>query len=94
LLPWCGARPHGDPAYSAVAVLNAEVGGAESQVSGVADGLVEELGDVVVVDGVGDAAALPHAVDQAEMAQQPQMVGDCRVFVIKRGDRAVTRARA
>ena len=38
------------------------------------DGLVEELRDVVVVEAVDDAAALPGAGDKAEVAQQPQLV--------------------
>src|SRR5882757_10372600 len=50
------------------------VGEAEPEVLGVVDGLVEELRDVVVVEAVDDAAALPGAGDKAEVAQQPQLV--------------------
>jgi hypothetical protein len=36
----------------------------------VMDGLVQELGNVVVVEAVDDAAAVPSAGDQAQRAQQ------------------------
>jgi len=37
----------------------------------VVDGLIEELGDVVVVEAVDDAATSASAGDQAEVPQQP-----------------------
>ena len=48
---------------------------AEAQVVDVVDGLVEQFGDVVVVQGVDDGPAVALAGDQAEVAQQPQLVG-------------------
>ena len=54
----------------------AAVWGAEPEMFGVVDGLVEQFGDVVVVEGVGDAAAVPLSVDEAEVAQHPQLVRD------------------
>ena len=56
--------------------LGRSVYGAEPQVLAVVDRLVEELGDVVVVEGVHDAAAVPLPFDQAEVAQQAQLVRD------------------
>jgi hypothetical protein len=38
------------------------------EVLDVADGLVEEIGHVVVEEGVDDGAAVPFGVDQAEVA--------------------------
>jgi hypothetical protein len=40
----------------------------------VVDGLVEELGDVVVVEAVDDASALTATGDQAEGAQEQKLV--------------------
>ncbi len=54
----------------------AAVWGAEPEVLGVVDGLVEQLGDVVVVEGVDNAAAVTLSVDEAEVAQHPQLVRD------------------
>ncbi len=56
------------------------VSAAEAQVLDVVHGLVEELGDVVVVQAVDDPAALPRAGDQTQRAQQPQLVRDRRLF--------------
>jgi len=57
-------RPHG--------LVSAEDGvgvdGAEAQVLGVVDGLVDELGDVVVVERIDDVSALALPVDQTEVA--------------------------
>ncbi len=47
---------------------------------GVVHGFVEELCDVVVVEGVHDAAPAAFIVDQAEVAQESQLVGDRGAF--------------
>ncbi len=39
------------------------------------EGLVKELGDVVVVEGVHHGAAFAGASHEAEMAQQAELVG-------------------
>lgn len=44
------------------------VDGAEAQVLGMVDGLVDELGDVVVVERIDDVSALALPVDQTEVA--------------------------
>jgi hypothetical protein len=44
------------------------------QVLDVEDGLVEQLGDVVVVEPVADLAAVPVADHEPEVAQHPQLV--------------------
>ena len=58
----------------------------------VVEGLVEEFGDVVVVEGVDDRAAVALAGDQAEVAQQAELVGAGGLFhadgVGEVGDRA------
>ncbi len=41
----------------------------------VIEGLIEEFGDVVVVEGVDDRASVAFAGDQAEVAQQAELVG-------------------
>lgn len=46
----------------------------ESQVLDVVDGLVEEDGDVVVVECVDGLAALPLPDDEAELAEHAQLV--------------------
>jgi hypothetical protein len=65
---------------------------AQLQVLDVVDGLVQEHGDVVVIQAVDDALAGAAAGDQAEVAQQPQLVGDRRLLHAdshgKLGDRA------
>src|ERR1700726_3845131 len=48
---------------------------AQAQVLDVVDGLVQQRGDVVVVQGVDDVLARAGAGDQAEVAQQAQLVG-------------------
>ena len=46
----------------------------------VTDGLVQQYGDAVVVQGVDGGLAVAGVGDQAEMAQQPQLVGDRGAF--------------
>ncbi len=67
---------------------------AHAQVLDVVEGLVEEFGDVVVVEGVDDRAPLTFACDQSEVAQQAELVGAGGCFHAD-GFREVTdRARA
>lgn len=47
------------------------VGEAQAEVFAVVDRLVEQLGDVAVVEAVDDAAPAAGAGDQAEVAQEP-----------------------
>jgi hypothetical protein len=47
---------------------------AETQVLDVVDRLVQQLRDVVVVEAVDDASTRSGAGDQAEVAQQAQLV--------------------
>ena len=54
-------------------VLN-QFGGAEPEVLGVVDRFVEQLRDVVVVEGIGDGASRALTVDEPEVAQQSQLV--------------------
>jgi hypothetical protein len=56
--------------------LGRGVGDAQTQVLDVVDGLVQEHRHVVVIQAVDDALAGPGAGDQAEVAQQAQLVGD------------------
>jgi hypothetical protein len=56
--------------------LGRGVGDAQAQVLDVVDGLVQEHCHVVVIQAVDDALAGPGAGDQAEVAQQAQLVGD------------------
>ena len=53
---------------------------AEPQVLDVVDGLVEELGDVVVVEAVDDTTAVALPGDEAEGAQEAELVGDGGLF--------------
>ncbi len=48
----------------------------ESEVFGVVDGLVKQLRDVFVIQGVGHAAAQALPIDQSQMAQHPKLVRD------------------
>lgn len=48
------------------------------------DGFLEELRDMVVVEGVGDGASGPLAVDEPEAPQHPQLVGDRGLFHLDR----------
>lgn len=48
----------------------------EAQVLDVMDGLVEETGNVLVVEPVDDTAAVAPSTGQAQGAQQPELVGD------------------
>ncbi len=48
---------------------------------GVEDGLVEQRGDVVVVQRVDDLAPDALADDQPEVTQQAQLVGDRRASI-------------
>jgi hypothetical protein len=50
------------------------IGQAQPQVFAVINSFVEQLGDVVVVEPVDDAAAGAGADDQAEVAQQTQLM--------------------
>lgn len=50
------------------------VAGAEAKVLDVIDRLVEELGDVVVVEAVNDVAASPVAGHEAQRAEKTQLV--------------------
>jgi hypothetical protein len=52
--------------------------GSEAEVLAVVDGLVEQHGDVVVVELVDDALAGAGTGDQSEGAQQSQLVGHGR----------------
>lgn len=62
----------GDPqTFVGLAGVATAVGGAHPWVFCVVDGLVEQLGDELVVEGVGDAAPEALSVNQAEMAQHP-----------------------
>ena len=60
----------------------------------VMDGLVQELGDVGVVQAVHDPAAVPMADDETEGPQQAQLVGDRRLFHADRGGELRDRMRA
>src|SRR5579862_3757829 len=55
--------------------LRVLAGQAEAQVLAVVDGLVEEPGDVVVVEGVDGGPAVPGARNEAEVAEHPELVG-------------------
>jgi hypothetical protein len=55
-------------------------GDAQAQVLDVVERLVEEFGDVVVVQGVDDGAALAGTGDQTEGAQDPELVGAGGLF--------------
>ncbi|OLT21079.1 hypothetical protein BJF79_46990 [Actinomadura sp. CNU-125] len=63
-----------------MSALRRAVGRPESQVFDVVDGLVEQFGDVVVVQGVDHRRSQAGAGDQAEVAQQPQMMGAGRLL--------------
>jgi hypothetical protein len=49
---------------------------AEAEVFDVVDGLVEQVGDVRVVEGVDDAAAASFADYEAEVPKDAQLLGD------------------
>lgn len=66
----------------------------EPDVLDVEDGLVEQVGDVGVVECVDHLAAAPLAEHQAEVAKQPQLVGDGRRLHGDRQGELVDRAGA
>ncbi len=53
---------------------------AQPNVFGVIHRLVQQAGDVIVVQRVGDAASVALGGDQAHRAEQAQLVGDRRLF--------------
>ena len=57
---------------------------AESDVLDVVDGLVEQVGDVGVVERVDDGPSAAVADDEAEMAEDAELVGDGRLFHLDR----------
>ena len=60
----------------------------------VRDDLLEQVGDVVVVELVDDLAAVALAGDEPEVAQQPQLVRDRRALHADRLRELVDRRRA
>ena len=74
------SRPRPDHPGRGSAGGGLAVRGSEPEMLGVEDGLVEQLSHVVVVERVDDGAALPVAVDQTQVAQQPKLVGDRRLL--------------
>jgi hypothetical protein len=76
-------RHHTDPEVErtgGLALDGAWLHGPEAEVLGVVDGLVYELGHVVVVQRVDDVAAVALSVDEAEVAKEAELVGDGRLF--------------
>jgi hypothetical protein len=65
--------------------LGAGVAGAETEMLDVVDRLVEQRRHMVVIEPVDDAASLAVSCDEAEVAQQPQLVGDGGLFHPYRG---------
>jgi hypothetical protein len=59
---------------------------AQPQVLDVADGLVDQRGHVVVVQGVDDPAPVTLADDQPDVAQEAQLMGDGRLLHPHGGD--------
>ena len=60
-------------------------GVAEPQVFDVEDGLVEQVGDVRIVEGVDDAAAVPFADHEPEVSEDAQLLGDGGAFHLDGG---------
>ncbi|GAA1506232.1 hypothetical protein GCM10009730_07090 [Streptomyces albidochromogenes] len=46
----------------------------------VINGFVEKLGDVIVVQAVDNAVALPDSCDEAQSAREAELMGDRRLF--------------
>ena len=66
----------------------------EAHVLDVADDLVEQVGDMVVVELVDDAAPVAAADHEPEMAQQPELVRDGRALHADRERDLADRGRA
>jgi len=56
------------------------IGLAQAQVLHVGDGLLEQLGDVVVVEVVDDLTTVAPPDDEAQVTQDAQLVGDRRAL--------------
>lgn len=73
------ARRRRHPRRSQAGVVDLPLGAArqpESAVGDVMDRLVDELGDVVVVESVAGSTPVTLHRDEAEMPQNPELVGD------------------
>ena len=58
-----------------------------------ADGLAEELGDVVVVEVIDDPAPLPLAEDEPQVAEDSKLMGDGGGLHLDRGRELVDACR-
>lgn len=70
------------------------VGGSETAVLDVVDGLIEQLANVAVVEGVDNGPPGPVAVDQTEVTEKAQLVGHGGLLHIDRGRQLADRAGA
>ena len=61
-------------------VFRRPIGDSHAKVLSVEDGLIEETGHMVVVEGVGGATTRSFAGHKAEGSQYPKLVRDRRLF--------------